>query len=103
MSAKLLGGGGGGMCPQCPHGSYTYDTHMHVHPHTCQRPSALHGPGLLATLPQHPYMIIHCSAYVTELIVLSQQFFYAAHRVPRYYSACIDIMGLHGAMHTTVS
>ena len=32
------------------------------------------------SLPQHPYMIIHCSAYATELIVLSQQFFYAAHR-----------------------
>ena len=32
------------------------------------------------SLPQHPYMIIHCSAYATELIVLSQRFFYAAHR-----------------------
>ena len=47
-------GGGGGMCPQCPHGSYTSDTHMHVHPHTCQRPSALHGPGLLAISPPTP-------------------------------------------------
>ena len=77
--SQVIGGGGGGMCPQCPHGSYTYDTHMHVH--RCESvlvpcTDQVYWP----SLPQHPYMIIHCSAYATEHIVLSQQFFYAAHR-----------------------